>query len=57
MITHALPRQKLIARAIGKLCFAAQKLLFVQQNQLAPDPQSGGIASKVGNRGETIIDN
>jgi len=36
-----LPQSKLFARANSKLCFAAQKMLFVLQNQLAPDPQSG----------------
>jgi len=32
----------LFARANSKLCFVLQKILFATQNQLAPDPQSGG---------------
>ena len=41
--------QNLLPCGNGKLCFAAQKMLFVPQNQLAHDFKSRGIASGVGN--------
>ena len=44
-------RSVLFARANSKLCFLLQKIIFAAENQLAPDPQSGGaFASKVGKR-------
>jgi hypothetical protein len=50
IILCAINAQKLLSRDNSKLCFSAQKMLFVPENKLAPSLMSGVIASKVGNR-------
>ena len=45
---------KLPAPRQGKLCFVLQKMLFAAQNQLAHDPKSRVVASKVGARNRYV---